>query len=167
VNAVADRAAHAAHLVRRFAGSLSRTAPEPGDEAWAVGVLRRGEAEVWKSLTNVDRRHALEVAHRYQSLRGYDLSSAELSAALLHDCGKLASGLTTLERVGATVWIGLTGRHRAGRGDGRIARYARHEAIGADLLAAAGSDPETVALVAGSADAPSLALAALHAADDV
>jgi hypothetical protein len=100
-------------------------------------------------------------------MRGPDLSPAELSAALLHDCGKLASGLSTVERVGATVWIGLTGRRRAGRGDGRIARYARHEAIGADLLAAAGSAHETVALVAGSADAPPAALAALHAADNV
>jgi hypothetical protein len=91
----------------------------------------------------------------------------EVAAALLHDCGKVASGLGPFARVGATVWIWLVGRSRAGRGEGRIARYARHEPIGAGMLAEAGSDPLTVALVAGSPEAPVATLAALKAADDV
>jgi hypothetical protein len=39
--------------------------------------------------------------------------------------------------------------------------------MGAVMLAAAGSDPVTVALVAGSTAAPPLALSALRAADDM
>jgi hypothetical protein len=52
-------------------------------------------------------------------------------------------------------------------GDGRLARYARHEPIGAELLGEAGSNPTTVALVAGGPDAPADVLAALHAADNL
>ena len=56
--------------------------------------------------------------------------------------------------MGATLWIGFVGRARAARGDGRVARYCRHEPIGAAMLAAAGSDPVTVALVGGRARRP-------------
>ena len=91
---------------------------------------------------------------------------AELAGVLLHDCGKLDSGLGTLRRVGATVWLNVRGE-RAGEGDGRIARYARHEEIGAQMLLVAGSDPVTVALVARSADAPEPALTVLAAADHI
>ena len=52
---------------------------------------------------------------------------------------------------------------------GRYACYHRHEAIGAELCAAAGSDPLTVALVRdeAGADLPPGLLHALHEADDV
>jgi hypothetical protein len=114
-----------------------------------------------------DRRHAVLVARRFVGGQAGDAPRTEVAAALLHDCGKVASRLGPFARVGATVWIAVVGRKRAGRGDGRIARYARHEPIGAEMLAAAGSDPLTVALVAGSAEAPAAALAALKAADDL
>jgi hypothetical protein len=45
----------------------------------------------------------------------------------------------------------------------RFRRYHDHERIGAGLLEAAGSDPVTVALVAGAGDA----FADLRAADDI
>ena len=64
----------------------------------------------------------------------------------------------------------MVGRERAGRaeeGAGRVARYARHEPIGADLLAQAGSDPLTIALVGRRPDAPPATLAALATADDL
>jgi hypothetical protein len=118
-------------------------------------------------MAAADRRHAVLVARRFVAERGPRASRVEVAAALLHDCGKVASGLGPFARVGATVWIAVVGRSRAGRGDGRIARYARHEPIGAEMLSVAGSDPVTVALVAGSADAPATALAALKAADEV
>jgi hypothetical protein len=117
-------------------------------------------------MSNTDRRHAVEVARRVLAADS-ETPRPVLAAALLHDCGKVEAGLGTIARVGATVWIAAVGRARAGAGDGRLARYCRHEPIGAELLRAAGSDAVTVALVGGSADAPAPALALLRAADDV
>ena len=100
---------------------------------------------------------------------------AELAGALLHDCGKLDSGLGTLGRVGATVSGSIAGsaaeRATAAGLTRRIGLcYARHEAIGAQMLLAAGSDPVTVPARGSSARSartlPTLALTALPAADD-
>ena len=150
--------------MRRFVGSLSRRAPTPADEAWAEGQLSAAEIRLWRRMANPDRRHAVAVARRVAGEYGAD--RAVMAGALLHDCGKVEAGLGTFARVGATVVIAVVGRERVGHGDDRIARYARHEPIGADLLRRAGSDPVTVALVGGTLDAPADALAALRAADD-
>ena len=112
-----------------------------------------------------DRRHSIEVARRLSADVGPEAPRPVVAAALLHDCGKNDAGLGTVGRVGATLWIGFVGRARAARGDGRVARYCRHEPIGAAMLAGAGSDPVTVALVGGRPEAPAAALAALRAAD--
>jgi hypothetical protein len=154
----------AGHLVRRFVGSLSRRPPGPDDEAWAEGQLSASEIRLWRRMANPDRRHAVAVARRVAG--EYGANQAVMAGALLHDCGKVEAGLGTFGRVGATVVIAVVGRERVGHGDDRIARYARHEPIGADLLRRAGSDPVTVALVGGTADAPADALATLRAADD-
>lgn len=158
------------HLARRFLGSLSPRPPAPEDEAWAEAQLRPGELELWHQLTNADRRHALEVARRFERARDPDgdagVPRGELAGALLHDCGKLDSGLGTFGRVGATLWLAVRGA-AAHQGDGRIARYARHEAIGAAMAQAAGSEPVTVALVGGTGQAPAAARAALAAADHI
>jgi hypothetical protein len=121
------------HLTRRFFGSLSRREPEPGDEAWVAGVLVPGELELWRRMCAADRRHAVGVA------RSVPLALAP--AALLHDVGKIVSGLGTLARVGATV-LGWTGRDRWG---GRIGDYLHHDVLGAALLRDAGSSELTVA----------------------
>jgi hypothetical protein len=68
-----------------------------------------------------------------------------LAAALLHDVGKTRVGLRTPGRVVATLAGMARGRERMAAGEGRIARYLRHDAIGAALLEEAGSDPLTVA----------------------
>ncbi|HJR24978.1 MAG TPA: hypothetical protein VJ804_05860, partial [Acidimicrobiales bacterium] len=68
-----------------------------------------------------------------------------LAAALLHDVGKTRVGLRTPGRVVATLVGMARGRERTAAGEGRIARYLRHDAIGAALLEEAGSDPLTVA----------------------
>ncbi|HKA03691.1 MAG TPA: hypothetical protein VKD67_05160 [Acidimicrobiales bacterium] len=158
--------ATATHLVRRFFGSLSTAAPAPDDEAWAESFLLDRERAVWRRMANQDRRHAVGVARRVADSLGADPPRPVVAAALLHDCGKVDAGLGTFARVGATVAISVTGRDRAGRGEGRVARYARHESIGAAKLRAAGSEPVTIALVGGTADAPSELLALLRAADD-
>jgi len=150
--------------VRRFVGSLSRRPPAATDEAWAEAQLSAAEIRLWRRMANTDRRHAVAVARRVAGAYGAD--RAVMAGALLHDCGKVEAGLGTFARVGATVMIAVVGRERVGHGDDRIGRYARHEPIGADLLRRAGSDPVTVALVGGTADAPTDALAALRAADD-
>ncbi len=154
------------HLVRRFLGSLSRRPPPPEDEAWARSHLLAVEQPIWREMPVTDRRHAIDVARRLVVDLGPDTPRAVVAAALLHDCGKTASGLGTFGRVGATLWIGFVGRARAARGEGRVARYCRHEPIGAVMLGTAGSDPITVALVGGRPDAPPVAMHALRAADD-
>ena len=75
------------------------------------------------------------------------------AGALLHDVGKVPSGLGTWGRVVATLVGGRTRRFR---------QYHDHEQIGANLAAQAGSDPVTVALIRGTGPAA----ADLQAADD-
>ncbi len=154
------------HLARRFVGSLSRRPPSTADNTWATAQLLPAEREIWAAMAVADRRHAVEVARRLVADVGPDTPRPIVAAALLHDCGKNEAGLGTIARVGATVWVGFVGRARAAGGDGRVARYCRHEPIGASMLAAAGSDPVTVSLVGGRPDAPAATLAALRAADN-
>lgn len=138
------------HLARRFLGSLVGGAPAPDDEAWAERQLLEGEVVLWRRLSRADRRHAVGVARRVEAVLERT-DRPVLAAALLHDVGKVTSGLGTWARVGATL-VGAvtpTDRHRrwaAGTGvRGRLGRYLRHPDEGATLLTAAGSDPLTVA----------------------
>jgi len=148
-----SRVDHVRHLVRRFTGSLSHTPPAVLDEAWAESHLLVDERSMWRTMSAADRRHAIEVARRF-AVRRPDASRAEMAGALLHDVGKVASGLGTFGRVAATVMGPRTARLRT---------YHDHERLGADALAAAGSEPATVALVRRQGPAAQ----ALHEADDV
>ena len=122
------------HLARRFAGSLRRGGPR--DEDWALAQLNEAERDLWRRMPDADRRHAVEVAHAVDSA-----PHAVVVAALLHDVGKIESGLGTFGRVGATL-LGMVGRDRWG---GRVGQYLHHDELGAELLARAGSDPLAVA----------------------
>jgi len=93
-------------------------------------------------MSGPDRRHAVGVGRDVATTLGAAASRAVLAAALLHDVGKLESGLGTLARVPATL-LGLCARARFSSGDGRIARYLRHDELGGRLLVEAGSDPLT------------------------
>lgn len=138
------------HLVTRFAGSL-RTGPLPStDEVWARRRLLPGERELWYRLSNPDRRHAVAVARDVVDRLGPDVDRAVVAAALLHDVGKLASGLGTPARVAATlVWTVAgedTARRWAARPPGRTRRFGQyhlHPELGAELLRDAGSDDLT------------------------
>ena len=163
---------HALHLARRFFGALDPRGPAPADEAWVERLLGAGELALWRRMSGPDRRHAVGVARDVQRRLGPSTASPPvLAAALLHDVGKVDPGLGTLARVPATV-IGLVARERVAAGDGRIARYLRHDAIGAELLAAAGADHLTVAwarehhLSPERWTVPPEVAAALKAADD-
>lgn len=138
------------HLARRFVGSLWPVEPRREDEAWARAHLSEREWALWRRLSRADRRHSLAVARRVERALGGDATTPVIAAALLHDIGKLASGLGTWARVVATVVGGATGAQRArawaeGAGPARrIGLYLRHAAIGAEMLADAGSDSLTV-----------------------
>jgi hypothetical protein len=141
------------HLVKRYVGSLSKTPPSAEDEGWAMTWMSTAEAHLWSRMTVQDRRHSIEIARRFQERRPA-ATRAEMAGALLHDVGKLQSGLPTTGRVLATVVGPRTERYR---------EYHEHEAFGADLAAAAEADPATSALIRGAGPAA----ADLAAADDV
>ncbi|MDH4169952.1 MAG: HD domain-containing protein [Acidimicrobiia bacterium] len=139
------------HLTRRFFGSLRPGGPRPSDQEWVDGVLSAEERALWGRLYGPDRRHSVAVTRRVEAALGSDATTPVLAAALLHDVGKVQSGLRTYTRVAATLSAAVAGRETAElwvRGSGltrRIGLYLQHPQIGADLLAMAGSDELVVA----------------------
>jgi hypothetical protein len=142
------------HLARRFAGSLWPGGPAPAGEAWARRWLNPGEVALWARLPGPDRRHAVAVAHRvataFGDADGAGVPRPVLAAALLHDVGKVESGLGTFRRVGVTLLAGGLGRARVAdwaehpaSWPRRAGQYLRHDTIGRALLQQAGSDPLT------------------------
>lgn len=127
------------HLVARFFRSLPSTPPAIADERWADDHLLPGERSLWIQLSNQDRVHSVGVARRFAEARPV-VSRAQIAGALLHDVGKITCRLGTFGRVAATLVGPRTERFRL---------YHDHEAIGAELVAAAGSEPDTIELVAG------------------
>jgi hypothetical protein len=139
------------HLVRRFAGSLRPGGPPPADDAWAVASLNVGEAALWRRMSGADRRHAVVVARGVVAHLGAGATRPVRAAALLHDVGKVDSGLGPFQRSLVTVAAMAVGHERARRWRdrpgqvGRAGRYLCHDEIGARLLVQAASDPLTVA----------------------
>lgn len=139
------------HLVRRFFGSLRPGGPSRADGDWVVSVLSEPQLQLWRRLSGPDRRHSVQVARDVERRLGGDATPPVLAAALLHDVGKLDAHLRTFGRVVATLTIRLAGRDdvvewRRARGlHRRIALYALHPELGADMLEMAGSDALTVA----------------------
>jgi hypothetical protein len=123
----------------------------PGGEGGADGQARsRGQAR-----TGSDARADGEL------LTAGDIPAAErevAASALLHDVGKVESGLGTFSRVGVTLAALTVGRERltrpapAGgsepRWRTRVRAYLVHDRLGADMLRQAGSAPLTVAWAA-------------------
>ena len=101
--------AGAGHLVKRFFGSVVPIGPKRDDDAWARSHLLAEEQEVWDRMSRVDRRHAVGVARRVEVALGHEAIRPVLAAALLHDCGKVVSGLGTYGRVIATLSVKLAG----------------------------------------------------------
>lgn len=139
------------HLASRFLSALSPLGPSAADEAWALGWLSDGEQALWRRMSGPDRRHAVSVARStIRLLGGPPQARAVVAAALLHDVGKVESGLGTFSRVGVTLAAMGAGRQRlvewsgAGGRWARVGSYLTHDQVGAALLAAAGSDQLTV-----------------------
>lgn len=139
----------AVHLTKRFATSLWPFGPSGTNDAWAQSHLIDGEIALWKRMSNQDRRHSIGVARRVHDALGGDATRPVMAAALLHDVGKIESGLGTFLRVVATASAAIAGRETAElwvKSTGvtrRIGLYLKHPTIGADLLAMAGSDEFT------------------------
>jgi putative nucleotidyltransferase with HDIG domain len=127
------------HLTARFVTSLPPTPPSVADEIWADDHLNAGERALWVHLSNQDRRHSVGVARRFAEKRP-EATRAEIAGAILHDVGKIECGLGTFGRVVAT----LVGD----RGPASFRAYHDHEEIGAEMARRAGSDPDTVELIA-------------------
>jgi hypothetical protein len=139
------------HLAARFVTSLSGRPPDVAEEVWAETHLLPGEIDLWRRMSNQDRRHSAKVARRFVDARP-EATRAEIAGALLHDVGKIECGLGTWGRVVASVVGPRTERFRV---------YHDHEHIGSRLAAAAGSDPATVELI----DERGPAIATLHECD--
>jgi hypothetical protein len=114
-------------------------------------VLLEREHALWRTMSNADRRHAVDVAHRVERALGHEATRPVLAAALLHDVGKVEAGLGTYGRVIATLSAKVAGADMASswrrqRGFARrVGLYLHHDRLGGDLLELAGSDPVTVA----------------------
>jgi len=139
------------HLIRRFFASLRPGGPKAADDEWARSHLLPAEAKLWRRMSNPDRRHAAAVARDVERSLGHEATRPVLAAALLHDVGKIESGLRTYSRVIAALCGMVVGREQARawmRSTGftrRVGMYLLHPELGGDLLAMAGSDPLTVA----------------------
>lgn len=136
------------HLARRFFGSLSPRPLAPADDEWVAETLGSGERGLWDRMPRADRKHAAGVAREVATMLDGP-SRPVLAAALLHDVGKIESGLGTFGRVLATLVGEVFGRDRAAAWSGgvlrgRIGSYLRHDRVGAALLEEAGADPLTV-----------------------
>jgi hypothetical protein len=143
--------ASASHLVKRFVGSLRPGGPAASEEAWVRDQLRPAEHDLWRRMSGADRRHAVGVARRVERSLGHEATRPVLAAALLHDVGKIESGLGTYGRVVATLSAKVAGPEmatiwRRQRGFARrVGLYLHHDRLGGDLLELAGSDPLTAA----------------------
>jgi hypothetical protein len=139
------------HLVKRFAGSLRPGGPGASAETWVEARLLPAELTLWRRMSGPDRRHAVGVAARVERALGHEATRPVLAAALLHDVGKIESGLGTYGRVVATLSAKVAGAEmattwRKQRGFARkVGLYLQHDQVGGDLLELAGSDPLTVA----------------------
>ena len=142
---------HLLHLARRLFGMMVPFGPSPADETWVREVLATREHELWSRMCRADRRHAAGVARRVQRALGQEATPGVLAAALLHDVGKIDSGLGAYGRVVATVCGAVASDKtidawRRGRGfTRRVGLYLQHARIGSEMLALAGSHPVTVA----------------------
>lgn len=150
-----------AHLLRRFWWAVTARPLGPVAAAFVSANLLPAERELFEQMSASDQRHHVQVARRFVNECSGVAPREWVAGALLHDIGKLTCGLGTFRRVIATLVP------FAGRGDGTFARYRRHEAIGASLLLAVGSEATTVALVGHWPEAPTDAACALDRADEV
>jgi hypothetical protein len=173
----------AAHLVRRFFRALWPGPPGSDAAVWVEQILTPSELALWRQLPNHDRRYSIGVARRVEhTLVGTEYAGDPrwLAAALLHDTGKLDSGLGVVGRSLATIAAALAGRSRvdqwrsASGWRGRVATYVQHDELGARRIRDAGGRPEAAEWAwahhhadrRAASGIPEVVAEALRAADD-
>ena len=138
------------HLAGRFLGALRPGGPSAADRAWVETVLEPAEFALWARQPGHDQRHTAGVARGVEAALAGGAHAGDSrwpACALLHDIGKLASGLGIPARVLATMagratggavadWEECRGMRR------RIALYLRHPELGADMIRVAGGRDE-------------------------
>jgi hypothetical protein len=104
------------HLAIRFFGSLRPGGPPAADDSWALAQLEPGEQALWRRMSGPDRRHAVGVARDaiaiLESSAPAPTPRPVVAAALLHDVGKIQSGLGTWARAAVTIVAMAVGRER-------------------------------------------------------
>lgn len=135
--------------------ALRGASADPSDRAWVRSVLTAAELDLWNRQSSFDRAHSVRVARRVQRRLApteYRDDSLWLAAALMHDVGKLQSGLSMGERMIATLASKAvdvsTARRWASSATGakrRIGSYLIHGEIGASMIRAAGGREGIVA----------------------
>ena len=134
------------------------------DEEFIKQHLSPLEQKLFHQMSVPDRRHCLNVAKTVIALVG-ETSVANrkilVKAALLHDVGRQAGAVSTIDKVIGVILRSVFGGTivdkwaKAGRGNRlqnlRHALYvnAHHPAIGAELLCNTGTEAEVVQLVCG------------------
>jgi hypothetical protein len=155
--------------MRQFFGAL-RPYVDPVERIDAYRYLDGAQRRIFESMTPHDQQHGIAVYRRIRAACP-DEDPPLFTAALLHDCGKGHVGVW--HRI-AHVLLGIVPplRVRLAAETGAPWRQAlwrllHHPALGADMVARTGADPETVRMIreqdARVAD-PRLAL--LQAADN-
>lgn len=143
----------AAHLVRRCVRWAIDSLPAARPSAPPVALSPR-ETALWSAMRRQDRSHALRVLARFDRLAPGARDEVR-RGVLLHDVGKVASGVGLVGRIAATALGPLRPRWR---------EYLDHERIGAEMLQRGGSSEATWQMVAGRGD-PAL-VEAFRKADD-
>jgi hypothetical protein len=157
------------HRVGQFLGALRPRVDARAREeahAWLDAPLR----PLFDAMMPRDQQHGIEVFRRVRAHAGND--RALLAAALLHDCGK--GRVALWQRVAHVLLGALAPGVRAQVATERGAAWRRafwrllhHPAIGAELAARAGADPEIVRIIREQeAPHPDARLAILQAADE-
>jgi hypothetical protein len=146
------------HLSGRFVRALWPARPRAADVGWVERVLPATAYSQWTLQPSHDRRHTIRVAREVESrLAGtpYADDPRWLSAALLHDIGKLDARLGVYGRVVATVSGAATGPATAEAWSARrgftrqVGLYLRHPELGAERIRLVGG-PEEAAQWAGA-----------------
>ncbi len=139
------------HLARRFVGSLSPRPPAAESVAEVESELSPELMMLWRRMSAPDQRHSIEVTERVRA-EAPDAPPWVVVASLLHDVGKVESGLGTLGRTAATVVRPLRPRLPMPQA---FVTYWDHPQRGAALIADAGGDDRAAAWAAEHHRSPS------------